>query len=63
MGAWGDVVAGFRKNHLVPVDQLRLGTLEQAIGVRSLPSSEVTDGALLGFNRADVRAVGVPGAS
>ena len=36
--------------------------LEQAIGVRSLPSSEVTDAALLGFNRADVRAVGVPGA-
>ena len=33
VGAWGDVVAGFRKNHLVPVDQLRLGTLEQAIGV------------------------------
>lgn len=36
--------------------------LEQAIGVRSLPSSEVTDDALVGFNRADVRAVGVPGA-
>jgi len=36
--------------------------LEAAIGVRELPSSEVTDAALLGFNRPDVRAVGVPGA-
>ena len=36
--------------------------LEQAIGVRSLPSGEVTDAALIGFNRVDVRAAGVPGA-
>ena len=36
--------------------------LEQAIGVRSLPSGEVTDAALVGFNRPDVRAAGVPGA-
>lgn len=36
--------------------------LEAAIGVRELPSSEVTDAALVGFNRADVRTVGVPGA-
>ena len=36
--------------------------LEQAIGVRSLPSGEVTDAALLGFNRADVRSTGVPAA-
>ena len=36
--------------------------LEEALGVRSLPSSEVTDAALVGFNRTDVRAVGVPGA-
>lgn len=36
--------------------------LEAAIGVRELPSTEVTDAALVGFNRPDVRAVGVPGA-
>lgn len=36
--------------------------LEAAIGVRELPSSEVTDAALVGFNRTDVREVGVPGA-
>lgn len=36
--------------------------LEAAIGVRSLPSTEVTDAALLGFNLPEVRAVGVPGA-
>ncbi|HVM01593.1 MAG TPA: serine hydrolase domain-containing protein [Acidimicrobiales bacterium] len=36
--------------------------LEQALGVRSVPSSEVTDAALIGFNRPDVRAAGVPGA-
>ncbi|MDP9386867.1 MAG: beta-lactamase family protein [Actinomycetota bacterium] len=36
--------------------------LEAAIGVRELPGSEVTDAALLAFNRPDVRAVGVPGA-
>lgn len=36
--------------------------LEAAIGVRELPSSEVTDAALLGFNLPEVRAVGVPGA-
>lgn len=36
--------------------------LEAAIGVRDVPSSEVTHQALVGFNRADVRAVGVPGA-
>lgn len=36
--------------------------LHAAIGVRELPSTEVTDAALLGFNRPDVRAIGVPGA-
>ena len=36
--------------------------LEAAIGIRELPSSEVTDAALVGFNRTDVREVGVPGA-
>ena len=36
--------------------------LEAAIGVRELPSSEVTDAALVGFNLPEVRAVGVPGA-
>lgn len=36
--------------------------LEAAIGVRELPSSEVTDAALLGFNLPEVREVGVPGA-
>ena len=36
--------------------------LEEAIGVRELPSSEVTDAALVGFNRVDVREVGVPAA-
>lgn len=36
--------------------------LEAAIGIRELPSTEVTDAALLGFNLPEVRAVGVPGA-
>ncbi|MGH9180634.1 MAG: serine hydrolase domain-containing protein [Acidimicrobiales bacterium] len=36
--------------------------LEAAIGVRELPTTEVTEENLLAFNRADVRAVGIPGA-
>jgi CubicO group peptidase (beta-lactamase class C family) len=44
---WGD-----------PVDP---DELEAAIGVRQLEVGEVTDDALLSFNLADVRAVGVPG--
>jgi CubicO group peptidase (beta-lactamase class C family) len=36
--------------------------LEAAIGIRSLPVTEVTPEALLSFNRPAVRAVGVPGA-
>ena len=36
--------------------------LEAAIGVRELPSTEVTDSHLLAFNLPEVRAVGVPGA-
>jgi CubicO group peptidase (beta-lactamase class C family) len=35
--------------------------LEAAIGVRSLPFSEVTSDALMAFNRPELRAVGVPG--
>lgn len=35
--------------------------LEAIFGVRELPITEVTDDALLSFNRPDVRAVGVPG--
>ncbi len=35
--------------------------LEAIFGVRELPITEVTDEALLSFNRPDVRAVGVPG--
>lgn len=35
--------------------------LEALFGVRELPVTEVTDDALLQFNRADVRSVGVPG--
>ncbi len=35
--------------------------LEAAIGIRTLPVTEVTAGALLQFNRPDVRALGVPG--
>ena len=35
--------------------------LEAAFGVRELPETEVTDDAVLAFNRPDVRAVGVPG--
>jgi len=35
--------------------------LEAAIGVRSLPLTEVTADALMSFNRPDMRAVGVPG--
>jgi len=36
--------------------------LEAAIGVRDLPTTEITEENLLAFNRPDVRAVGVPGA-
>ncbi len=35
--------------------------LEQVTGFRELPLGEVTDEALLAFNRPEVRAVGVPG--
>ncbi len=35
--------------------------LEQAIGIREVDVGEVTDEALLAFNRPDVRVVGVPG--
>jgi CubicO group peptidase (beta-lactamase class C family) len=35
--------------------------LESIFGVPELPVTEVTDDALLSFNRSDVRAVGVPG--
>jgi CubicO group peptidase (beta-lactamase class C family) len=35
--------------------------LEAAIGVRSLPLTEVTPDALMSFNRPEIRAVGVPG--
>jgi CubicO group peptidase (beta-lactamase class C family) len=35
--------------------------LEAAIGVRSLPLTEVTPDSLMTFNRPEVRAVGVPG--
>ena len=35
--------------------------LEAVLGIRSLPLTEVTPGALMRFNRPDVRAVGVPG--
>ncbi len=35
--------------------------LEAAIGIREIPIGEVTDEALVSFNRPEVRAVGVPG--
>lgn len=35
--------------------------LEAALGIRELPTSEVTHDALMAFNRPEVRAVGVPG--
>jgi CubicO group peptidase (beta-lactamase class C family) len=35
--------------------------LEAVLGVRELPVTEVTDEALIGFNRPEVRAIGVPG--
>lgn len=35
--------------------------LEQLLGIRELPLTEVTEAALLQFNRPDVRALGVPG--
>lgn len=35
--------------------------LERLLGIRELPVTEVTDDALIGFNEADTRAVGVPG--
>ena len=36
--------------------------LEAVLGVRELPVGDVTHDVLVGFNRPDVRAVGVPGA-
>ena len=36
--------------------------IEAVYGIRSLPVTEVTDEALMRFNGADVRALGVPGA-
>lgn len=36
--------------------------LEAVLGVRELPDTEVTDEALVYFNRPEVRALGVPGA-
>jgi CubicO group peptidase (beta-lactamase class C family) len=35
--------------------------IEAVLGIRSLPVTEVTAGALMSFNRPEVRAVGVPG--
>jgi CubicO group peptidase (beta-lactamase class C family) len=35
--------------------------LEQTFGIRALPETEVTDDAVLQFNRPEVREVGVPG--
>ena len=35
--------------------------LERLLGIRELPVTEVTDDALVGFNDADTRALGVPG--
>jgi CubicO group peptidase (beta-lactamase class C family) len=35
--------------------------LERVLGIRSLPVTEVTDDALMGFNEPAVRALGVPG--
>src|SRR5262249_36343204 len=35
--------------------------IEALLGIRSLPITEVTADALMSFNRADMRAVGVPG--
>lgn len=36
--------------------------IEAVYGIRALPANEVTPEALMRFNRADVRALGVPGA-
>ena len=36
--------------------------LESTLGIRELPTNEVTNEVLVAFNRPDVRAVGVPGA-
>ena len=35
--------------------------LEKLLGIRELPATEVTDDALVSYNGADVRALGVPG--
>jgi CubicO group peptidase (beta-lactamase class C family) len=35
--------------------------LEAVFGVRSIPVTEVTDDALMGFNEPEIRALGVPG--
>ena len=51
-----DICELSKVGELVSADEL-----EKAIGIRSLPVTDVTAEALLQFNRPDVRAVGVPG--
>ena len=52
--------AGIRDLRLVG-DHATPDELEQTFGIRALPETEVTDDAVLQFNRAEVREVGVPG--
>jgi CubicO group peptidase (beta-lactamase class C family) len=52
--------AGLRDLRLVG-DHATPDELEQTFGIRALPETEVTDDAVLQFNRPEVREVGVPG--
>jgi CubicO group peptidase (beta-lactamase class C family) len=52
----GDIVDLVKRGEPATPDEL-----ERAIGIRELPVTEVTDDALIGFNDADTRALGVPG--
>jgi CubicO group peptidase (beta-lactamase class C family) len=61
-------VLGIAPNEQVGIAELSLcgepaspDELEAIFGMRELPVTEVTDEALLSFNRPEVRAVGVPG--
>jgi CubicO group peptidase (beta-lactamase class C family) len=52
----GDIADLVKVGEPVSADEL-----ERLLGIRELPVTEVTDDALIGFNDAETRAIGVPG--
>jgi CubicO group peptidase (beta-lactamase class C family) len=52
----GDIVDLEKRGEPASPDEL-----ERVLGIREMPVTEVTDDALIGFNGADTRALGVPG--